>query len=540
MNISLVAINSRFTHSCPALYYLRSAIADLSHHVRIQEFTIHQPSLEILSEIGRHKPDLIALSIYIWNSVLFQEIVPALKAILPDAKLVLGGPEVSGNPEFWSKLAGEQNHIIEGFGEIPFREMIEAESEATDSSLTPLIKGNKRGFSSLPFLYTDEDMQSLKGKYIYYEASRGCPFNCSYCVSSRHKLEKRGLDKVLPELEWLSSHKPNIVKLVDRSFNADPEYAYAIWEHLIKLNPTTRFHFEVYPNLLRQKDLDLLTSAPPHLFQFEAGIQSTHDEILRAINRNESWTNVEPILKQLIEPGNIHIHLDMICGLPYQTEEHIRESFNRIYALKPDHFQMGFLKVLPGTNIFLDDSEFDCMANPPYHILRTNWVSFQKISRLIRIARLVDIFYNSEKFSQTIDHLVQRATTPYDFYQNLLDWWEANDIPLQSATWQVQAEHLVHYIGDDYEAIDCLRWDWCEIANSHWFPEYLRAQEIDKRRVIERLAEQNQEIPLQYLKRAVIFVSETDAFRDRMMPDARYACFIPTDKDKIILTIEEL
>ncbi len=533
MNISLVAINSRYTHSCPALYYLRSAIADLPHSVRIQEFIIHQPVLDILAEIEKHQPDLIALSIYIWNSMLFREIVPALKSILPDARLVLGGPEVTGNPQFWQEIAGPESHIISGFGEIAFRRLIEDSGNASIG-----MPQEASAFSRLPFLYTEDDMRSLMGKYIYYEASRGCPFNCSYCVSSKHPFEKRGLDKVLPELDWLSSYKPKIVKLVDRSFNADPDYACAIWEHLIERNPSTRFHFEVYPNLLREKDIDLLRNAPPGLFQFEIGIQSIHDDILRAVNRNESWSRVEPILCELIGMGNIHIHLDMICGLPLQTEDHIRQSFNSIYDLLPDHFQMGFLKVLPGTRIFQSDNDFERVQHPPYHILKTRWLSFRKISRLIHIARLVDIFHNSGNFRTTLDHLVERAASPYDFFNDLLTWWEANNIPVQSATWQVMAKHLARFIGDDPESIDCLRWDWCRIANSHWFPPYLRARNIDKRIIVDRLIDLNQEIPLQQLKQAVIFAPETESFRSRMMPDHSCACFIPTDGSKIIRYIK--
>ncbi len=536
MNLSLVAINSRYTHSCPALYYLRSAIADLPHEVRIHEFTIHQPPIEILAEIEKHRPDIIALSIYIWNSMLFREIVPALRSILPDVKLVLGGPEVTGNPQYWQDIAGPDSHIIEGFGELAFREhivMLSSEAyRSTDNTLG-------LEFSSLPFLYTDGDMQELKGRYIYYEASRGCPFNCSYCVSSKHKFEKRGLDRVLPELDWLSSHKPNIVKLVDRSFNADPDYAHAIWKHLIESNPSTRFHFEIYPSLLREKDIDLLKTAPPGLFQFEVGIQSIHDDILRGVNRHESWSKVEPILRKLIGMGNIHIHLDMICGLPLQTENHIRESFIRIYDLQPDHFQMGFLKVLPGTSIFQNESDYDCMQHPPYHILKTRWLSFRQISRLIQIARLVDLFHNSGNFSAVLERLVMRASSPYDFYDDLLAWWQKNDIPIQSATWQVLAKNLADFIGNDRESIDCLRWDWCKIANSHWFPEYLLCPEIDKRSIIEQLIDRNPEIPLQQLKRAVIFVPETEDFRSRMMPDASYACFIPTDNGKIIRYIKQ-
>ncbi len=541
MNLSLIAINSRFTHSCPALYYLKAAVRHLPVHVTLQEFTIHQQAVEMLAKIKHAQPDVVACSIYIWSAAIFRELIPAIQAVLPDTRMILGGPEVSGNPGYWRTLAGDDAFIVTGFGERPFRELVESLSsdEANPANMSKNLFDPEPDFASLPFLYSENDIQELKGKYIYYEASRGCPFQCAYCVSSHHNLQKRGLEKVLPELARFAEYQPSIVKLVDRSFNADPDYAYAIWEYLIELNPQTRFHFEVYPALLREKDIRLLATAPDHLFQFEIGIQSTHDEILRGVKRYESWEKVHPLLERLIAPGNIHIHLDMLCGLPFQTTTHIRTSFNRIFQLRADHFQMGFLKVLPGTNVFEDESDFACFREAPYHILKTRWLSFDEISQLLRIARLLDLFWNSENFQTTVGELVSRASSPFDFFVELLDWWDRQNISLQSATWQVMGKYLAAYIDDDPYLIDCLRWDWCKIANSHWFPEYLRARELDKRAIIEKLHRFYKEIPLQQLKKAVIFEPETEDFRLRVMDGRRYACFIPGSTGKITRFLDD-
>ncbi len=348
-NILLVGINARYTHSNLAIRYLRNYVSDLSYQITLEEFTINQPLLDILSKIFKLEPEIIALSVYIWNTEIIRKLLPEVHKLLPECKIILGGPEVSYNPQHWLEEFPFLNFIICGAGEAGFRYLIEKKLLVKEQ----IIKIQNPAFNEIKFPYTDDDFPGLKDKYIYYEASRGCPFKCSYCLSSRsdQKLELREFNKVKEELEFLLNKKPRIIKFVDRTFNANREFSRNIWQYLIEINPDTKFHFEIYPALLEEEDFILLEKCPVDLFQFEIGIQSTNPATLKAIHRPDNWHKTKEKIQKLISIGNIHIHVDLIAGLPYDEFKHIKHSFNDIYALQADHFQLGFLKILPGTEI---------------------------------------------------------------------------------------------------------------------------------------------------------------------------------------------
>ena len=317
-SILLLGINARYTHSNPALLYLKSSIADLDKNVSVIEFSTGESAEKIAGEIQSIKPDLLAISVYIWNSFLVKKIIKDIKTSLPGMKIVLGGPEVSYSSGEWMLEFGGIDYIITGGGEAAFRKL-------ADPGLTMdrgVIPGCNPHFSLIRFPYTDDDMKNLKGRYIYYESSRGCPFNCSYCLSSvkGQNVEFRKIDQVRDELDFFSSYNLPLIKFVDRTFNLKKDHYFPVWEHIVKKfsGSGTCFHFEIFPELLDDDDLDFLSGVPSGLFQFEMGIQSTNAETLKEINRSGSWINAEEKIKKLAGMGNIHLHTDLIAGLPFE------------------------------------------------------------------------------------------------------------------------------------------------------------------------------------------------------------------------------
>ncbi|MFA5517708.1 MAG: DUF4080 domain-containing protein [Spirochaetota bacterium] len=543
MKLLLVGINSRYTHSNPALYYLDKYINDLNYEVFILEYTTREKADSIVSSIMKHKPDVVAFSVYIWNSSIIADVIGKLKSSSPHVKIVTGGPEVSYEPEVFFDKIVSPDYIVCGYGEEGFRSLALSGFDSAEK----IIHKKNPSFNLIPFPYNDVDMESLKNRFIYYESSRGCPFSCTYCLSSRqdHSCEYRNLTDVKNEIDYLCSFKPVLVKFVDRTFNSKRDHYRGIWEHLTEnhSDSKTRFHFEIYPELLTDDDILFLKSIPHELFQFEMGIQSTRNDTLAAVNRKGNWQRIFQIIKTLGEYGNIHLHVDLIAGLPFESYIKFKESYNRVYALKAEHFQSGFLKVLPGTKMRDQADEYllKYSLKAPYEIMSNRWISEIEMTCLKRISFFTDLIRNSGRFKVSEKLMLSLYRTPFDFYEALAK--ASADINTGALReWESIASLIVRLCEKDFphvlaELMDSIKWDWCLSMKSHYYPNILKSDlNLEAKRdgykfFIEKSSKniisfneftftQNE------LKRSVFFRPETDIFRDKYMSN-RDALILP-------------
>lgn len=438
MKILLAAVNAKFIHTNPAIRYLQKYTErELQIPIERVEFTINQQADDILREIYRQSPDILGVSCYLWNYELLRRLVPEIKELLPHCTILLGGPEVS----FDAKDALEQTGcdvILTGEGEVSFCEFVRRKLSGEDFRTIPgLVSRIENGIlqnppgpplhmDALPFLYEGENLPAHQ--IVYYETSRGCPFSCQYCLSGGEKgVRFRSLERVLAEMDYFLAQKPPQVKLVDRTFNCDKKYAMAIWRHLAERdNGVTNFHFELAAELLDDEMIAFLNSVRPGLFQFEIGVQSTNPETLSAIQRITAPHRLTPVIKGLQRGKNIHLHLDLIAGLPFEGYERFGESFNYVYALNPDQFQLVFLKLLKGSGLRRDRDKYDIHFThyAPYEVTSTPWISYGELLRLKMAAEMVEIFYNSRRFEAEIDYLLRFFPSPFRFYEALGDFYE--------------------------------------------------------------------------------------------------------------------
>lgn len=513
MNIFLIAINARFTHSNLALRYLRNYA---NEEATLLEFTINQNLDEILEELVQQKPEVICFSAYIWNSVILKKILSVIGKILPDTKIVLGGPEVSYNADIWLEQFSCINYIITGAGEAGWQYLLQNNFQVEEST----IAITNHLFSEIPFPYLDEEFPNLKHKYIYYESSRGCPFKCSYCLSSRldQGLDYRNLDMVKQELSWLISKKPKIIKFVDRTFNSNNKRAREIWQYLIDSGTSTKFHFELHPSLLTELDFEVLARAPKDLFQFEIGIQSTNLNTIKEIGRFEKWGKIKNNIARLLEFENIHSHSDMIVGLPFEDMNKMVDSFNNIYNLHADHFQVGFLKVLPGTEMAEKTEQYNIVAHdfPPYEILQNKWMSFEEIRIFKNVEHVLELLSNSEKFSTFLQNMIPNFTSPFHFFHAVSAYFSE----VRSAKWEKSAAALLEFCAsqfpDDLPFFkDCLKWDFCLTSKIKFFPKIID-DFLPYKDLYHELIENKKEFNLSYqkFKKSLIFQPESNKFRE--------------------------
>ncbi|MFO7895782.1 MAG: DUF4080 domain-containing protein [Candidatus Cloacimonadales bacterium] len=519
----LVGINCRYTHSNLALRYLRNHWQNQQDQVDLLEFSINQSEREILQAIYQQQPDLLAFSVYIWNAELIQHLLPDLKKILPAVKIILGGPEVSFDFQRWLRDFPEIDQIICGNGE--------AANPLKSSELQQLIKADNLPFSSVAFPYSSQDFPQLEHKYIYYESSRGCPFRCSYCLSSRRDqvLDFRDLKQVLAELQWLAKFQPRIIKFVDRTFNARPSHHRPIWQFLIAEAGVTKYHFELHPEFLTEEDFEILATAPQDLFQFEIGIQSTNPRTIAAIDRQDNWQKSRANISRLQQMGKFHLHTDLIVGLPHEDLASLARSFDEIISLAAQHFQMGFLKVLPGTKMAEQVEEYEIMhtAAPPYEILSNRWLDFQQINQLKVVEQLLDKFYGSQKFQFTIGYCQQLWQSPFRFYWQFAEWILQQEQDLRIKDWSKNCGSLLEFLLENHPSkrelfIDLLRYDWCNNFRGK-FPAIIdsAANRARQKRAQEYLKSYNQsgiikigeqEFSMKELKNANYFQAESKEF----------------------------
>jgi radical SAM superfamily enzyme YgiQ (UPF0313 family) len=451
LTILLAAVNARFTHASPVLRYLRNAIEAVSRKgsdpadsgtlepatLILREYHIGQNRLEIVRDLALAAPDVLLLSVYIWNAELVSAILPDLRALLPDCRFVLGGPEAGYNAASWLARHPELDLVVSGEGESAVATLAEA-GFATDAYPDRLMLAVPADFSRVPMPYRAEDFAALEHRYLYYESSRGCPFACSYCLSSRsdHGLRFKPAELVMAELDSIAANKPMLIKFVDRTFNADRARARQIWFHLISRfgESGIRFHFEVHPALLGPQDYDLLSEAPAGLFQFELGVQTIHERTRAAIHRAGDWAKEKDAIQKLVGLGTLHIHLDQIIGLPFEGLAEVGDSFEELSGIGADHFQIGFLKGLPGTELHQRAAEYGMVfqSAPPYTILRSSTLSAQELADLARLEELYDNIGNTGRFRPEMARAEELHGSRFVSYQTLSAFCSKNGFDIRT------------------------------------------------------------------------------------------------------------
>lgn len=439
--VILAALNAKYIHSNLALRYLsRFQNNNQKHHVETMEFTINQRLDFIAEELFRKQPDVVLFSCYIWNVEMLRQLCPILKKIMPDCVIGFGGPEVSYESETFLRENPAVDFVMRGEGELVFTKYLEhldAGNPATLGEIESLTyRQGDEIFSTpqmhpmdlalLPFPYED-DFSDVQNQIIYYESSRGCPYHCGYCLSSvENGVRFVPLDKVLPDLQkFLDKNVPQ-VKFIDRTFNCKKSHAMAIWKYLHEHdNGVTNFHFEITADLIDQETIDFLKTVRKGLFQFEIGVQSTNPQTIRAINRNVDFAALSEIVQQIKDGGNIHQHLDLIAGLPYEDYDSFGRSFNDVYALHPEQLQLGFLKVLKGSMLHQKQKEFEIVYHDaaPYEVLTTHELPYADTLRLKYVEEMVETYYNSGRFLHTLAYLVPLYESPFAFFEALSQFW---------------------------------------------------------------------------------------------------------------------
>ena len=444
MKTVLVAINAKYIHSNLAVYSLRSYARTFGYEPELLEFTINQQKDQILKGIYEAKPDLLCFSCYIWNLSYVEEIIEDIKKILPKITIWAGGPEVSYDAPQFLKRHPEVDGIMCAEGEKTLTELIRYyESEKSQGKSLDEINGivyqENRTIHQTPLrdimnmddlVFPYEDLKDFEHKIIYYESSRGCPFSCSYCLSSiDKKLRFRSFSLVEKELEFFLAHKVPQVKFVDRTFNCKKSHAMAIWTYIKEHdNGITNFHFEVAADLLTEDEIALIQTMRPGLIQLEIGVQSTNEKTLAEIHRKTDFEEITRKVKAVQKGENVHQHLDLIAGLPYENYESFGHSFHDVYALKPEQLQLGFLKVLKGSYMAEAAEGYGCVhkAKPPYEVLGTRWLSYEEILKLKGVEEMVEVYYNSGQFQKTIRAMEHLFETAFSMYEELADFYEKN------------------------------------------------------------------------------------------------------------------
>lgn len=464
MKILLAACNAKYIHSNLAVYDLKAYSSDYDEHVILREYTINQPKDEILKDIYSSGADVVCFSCYIWNISFVRELIRDLVKILPKTAFWAGGPEVSYDAEKFLTEMPEMTGVMVGEGEKTFHDLLEFYIDGKDSleeiSGIAYRTGDKiihngwrelMDLSSIPFVY--EHLEKFENRIIYYESSRGCPFSCSYCLSSiDKKLRFRDLELVKKELQFFLDHRVPQVKFVDRTFNCKHEHAMTIWKYILEHdNGVTNFHFEISADLLREEEMELMSQMRPGLIQLEIGVQSTNPETIRAIHRHMDLKKLEHCVNRVHSFRNIHQHLDLIAGLPYEDYDTFHQSFNDVYRMKPDQLQLGFLKVLKGSLMQKEAEVYGIVykEKEPYEVLSTNWLTYGEVLKLKMVESMVEVYYNSGQFWHTLEYLVPFEKDAFTFYEKLGSFYEKKGYSEISHSRMRRYEILLEYLQEE-------------------------------------------------------------------------------------------
>ena len=464
MKILLAACNAKYIHSNLAVYDLQAYASDYADHIVLKEYTINQQKDDIMRDIYLEHPDVVCVSCYIWNLSFVKELMADLIKILPGADFWAGGPEVSYDAEKFLTENSEFKGVMVGEGEETFKELAGYYVEKNPQNLKDMtgicyrdkdqiIHNGWRqimDLSSIPFIY--KDLSEFKNRIIYYESSRGCPFSCSYCLSSiDKKLRFRDTETVKKELQFFIDNKVPQVKFVDRTFNCKHDHAMAIWKYINEHdNGVTNFHFEISADLLREEELQEMSTMRPGLIQLEIGVQSTNPDTIKAIHRTMDFEKLKGIVDRIHSFGNIHQHLDLIAGLPYEDYDSFRNSFNDVYALKPQQLQLGFLKVLKGSHMMEMCREYGIVykTQEPYEVLSTKWLDYDHVLKLKTVENMVEVYYNSGQFQNTLEYLEKFFPDAFSIYERLGSFYMEKGYGDVSHTRMRRYEILLEFLED--------------------------------------------------------------------------------------------
>ena len=464
MKILLVACNAKYIHSNLAVYDLQAYASDYADHIVLKEYTINQQKDDIMRDIYLEHPDVVCVSCYIWNLSFVKELMADLIKILPGVDFWAGGPEVSYDAEKFLTENSEFKGVMVGEGEETFKELAGYYVEKNPQDLKDMtgicyrdgdqiIHNGWRqimDLSSIPFIY--KDLSEFKNRIIYYESSRGCPFSCSYCLSSiDKKLRFRDTETVKKELQFFIDNKVPQVKFVDRTFNCKHDHAMAIWKYINEHdNGVTNFHFEISADLLREEELQEMSTMRPGLIQLEIGVQSTNPDTIKAIHRTMDFEKLKGIVDRIHSFGNIHQHLDLIAGLPYKDYDSFRHSFNDVYALKPQQLQLGFLKVLKGSHMMEMCREYGIVykTQEPYEVLSTKWLDYDHVLKLKTVENMVEVYYNSGQFQNTLEYLENFFQDAFSIYERLGSFYMEKGYGDVSHTRMRRYEILLEFLED--------------------------------------------------------------------------------------------
>lgn len=464
MKILLVACNAKYIHSNLAVYDLQAYASDYADHIVLKEYTINQQKDDIMRDIYLEHPEVVCVSCYIWNLSFVKELMADLIKILPGVDFWAGGPEVSYDAEKFLTENSEFKGVMVGEGEETFKELAGYYVEKNPQDLKDMtgicyrdgdqiIHNGWRqimDLSSIPFIY--KDLSEFKNRIIYYESSRGCPFSCSYCLSSiDKKLRFRDTETVKKELQFFIDNKVPQVKFVDRTFNCKHDHAMAIWKYINEHdNGVTNFHFEISADLLREEELQEMSTMRPGLIQLEIGVQSTNPDTIKAIHRTMDFEKLKGIVDRIHSFGNIHQHLDLIAGLPYEDYDSFRHSFNDVYALKPQQLQLGFLKVLKGSHMMEMCREYGIVykTQEPYEVLSTKWLDYDHVLKLKTVENMVEVYYNSGQFQNTLEYLEKFFQDAFSIYERLGSFYMEKGYGDVSHTRMRRYEILLEFLED--------------------------------------------------------------------------------------------
>ena len=473
MKILLVAINAKYIHSNLAVYCLKAYAEknmpqDVNVQIELAEYTINQNRDEILKDIYRRQAEMICFSCYIWTLDYVESMIRDVKKVMKDVIIWAGGPEVSYDSRETLGRLPELTGVMKGEGEKTFAKLCKVYGKSSETSELSLEQIDGITFrcpdgticerpwrvpmdlSEVPFVY--HDMKKFENKIIYYETRRGCPFSCSYCLSSIDKrLRFRSLDLVFNELQFFLDHKVPQVKFVDRTFNCKHDHAMAIWKYINEHdNGVTNFHFEISADLLREEELQEMSTMRPGLIQLEIGVQSTNPDTIKAIHRTMDFEKLKGIVDRIHSFGNIHQHLDLIAGLPYEDYDSFRHSFNDVYALKPQQLQLGFLKVLKGSHMMEMCREYGIVykTQEPYEVLSTKWLDYDHVLKLKTVENMVEVYYNSGQFQNTLEYLEKFFPDAFSIYERLGSFYMEKGYGDVSHTRMRRYEILLEFLED--------------------------------------------------------------------------------------------
>ncbi len=497
MKIILTSLNAKFIHTSLSLYSLKAFSKEYKKDIKIVEFTINNDLDHCLSSLVKENPDVIGFSTYIWNINETLSLISNLKKVLPKTKIILGGPEVSFNSK---KYIESCDFVVTGEGELPFYNLLcHIDNKMDIKDIGSICYKNKNEaienignctieLKDIPFPY--EEIDSFENKIIYYESSRGCPFSCSYCLSSSTNgvrfLEE---ERVKKDLSFFLKNNPKQVKFVDRTFNAKSSHAIMIWQFLIDNdNGITNFHFEISANIMTDEMIEVLKNARVGLFQFEIGVQTTNEKTLSEIDRKLKTSEIFEAVQKVQKLKNIHIHLDLIAGLPYEDFKSFRNSFNDTYSLYPDMLQLGFLKLLRGSRLREESEKYGIVYRDyaPYEVLETDEISYLELETLKGVESMVDLYYNSGKYENTLRYAQSLFDSPFDMYLELYNYI-SNKADLMSSISKASFRTLIYNVTKDDFVKELLRFDLYRFENINNLPEVL----LNERIVLNRECSEN-------------------------------------------------